>query len=127
QIQPNWDVMAGLVGGYGFSKHSAEQKIEHDQKRNLKNEYSNKDFGGILGMEYEVNIKKQWSIHLGIQGASSFKNIYEGTKRIPSRFNDTRIVKLGGEFGIRYHFSDSTFNNPLFLLVISFLILYRYF
>jgi hypothetical protein len=88
-------------GGYMAYLHNAYQKIDGD-KLYLSDNYSNIDYGLLLGYEYVFPLAGQLGLGTGFRAYYGLSNIYSGDENIPSYMNVTNNASVNITLSFKY-------------------------
>ncbi len=89
------------LGAFTDIKKEAYQDVDGILK-DVKNEYSNFDYGILLGYEYPIKITPNLQFNPGIAGRIGFNNIFSGNDIIPDYLNKTHNASLNLTFSLIY-------------------------
>ena len=102
KLHTSFNYIAGL--NYSYVKTFTQQTNE--TINSVKNEYQKNQYGLILGLEYQIFIRRVWIISSGIRTNMGLQNIYKGDGYLPSDFNKTYDSSLGLNVGISYQINN---------------------
>lgn len=88
-------------GGYLSYLHNAYQKIDGD-KLYLSDNYSNIDYGLLLGYEYIFPLSGRLGLGTGFRAYYGLSNIYSGDENIPSYMNVTNNASVNITLSFKY-------------------------
>jgi hypothetical protein len=89
------------LGGYIDVMHNATQDINGNLK-DIKEEYSNIDYGVFLGYEYPIKINSSFYFVPGIGAKVGLNNVFSGNELVPDYLNKTRNTSVNLSFSLIY-------------------------
>ncbi|MBS0012279.1 MAG: PorT family protein [Bacteroidales bacterium] len=89
------------VGAYMGYLHDAYQKI-NGETRYLSGNYSNVDYGLLLGYEYIFPLHGQLGLGTGFRAYYGLNNIYSGDENIPAYLNITNTASVNITLSLKY-------------------------
>jgi hypothetical protein len=91
-----------LFGGYASLMQSAKQKVGSTVS-SIFNEYSNFDYGLIVGYEYPIALRNRLVFSPGFSINAGLKNIFDGNEYLPTHLNRTQNLSLNLTFSVSYN------------------------
>ncbi len=90
------------AGGYLGLMKTAKQNVDWAVSI-ITNEYSNLDYGVILGYEYSIPLGNRLTFSPGAFAKVGLNNVFTGNEHMPSFLNRTQIVSLNISFALSYN------------------------
>jgi hypothetical protein len=90
-----------MLGGYTGFLHSAKQNISGETS-SINNEYSNFDYGLILGYEYPISLGRGLTFSPGLSTKVGLTNVFSGNDVIPYYLNRTQNASINLTFSLSY-------------------------
>jgi hypothetical protein len=90
-----------MLGGYTGFLHNATQSISGVEST-ISNEYSNFDYGLIIGYEYPIAIGRALTFSPGLSTKIGLTNVFSGNDIIPYYLNRTQNASINLMFSLSY-------------------------
>ncbi|MFO8021162.1 MAG: hypothetical protein R6U65_01755 [Perlabentimonas sp.] len=97
-VGQNHSFLGGLYLGNMKNASQLVSGIEND----VNNEYSNWDYGLLLGYGYPISISKSLVLTPGVNARVGLKNIFSGNSHIPSYLNRTQNMSINFSLSVSY-------------------------
>ncbi len=91
-----------IFGGYFGLMKTAKQSVE-EEIFVLDNEYSNYDYGLIVGYEYPISLSRRFTFSPGLFAKVGLNNVFAGNEYIPFYLNKTQNASINLSFSVAYN------------------------
>lgn len=91
-----------IFGGYFGLMKTAKQSVD-DEIFVLDNDYSNFDYGLIIGYEYPIPLGRRFTFSPGLFAKIGLNNVFAGNEYIPFYLNKTQNASINLSFSVAYN------------------------
>ncbi len=92
-----------LLGGY-YSILKTGQETRGDDSFNIRQNYSDTDYGLLLGYHLSINVQGRLVVKPGLRFNYNMRNIFEGDNIVPSHLKKTNSLSAGFNISVAYNF-----------------------
>lgn len=93
------------IAGIHYSILKSAKDVINGKTISDKDDYFNNNYGVILGLGYEISMKKHWIISTSLQIDTYLRNVCKGSPSVPAYFDRTYISSIGMQAGVAYLFT----------------------
>ena len=90
-----------ILGGY-YSILITGTEIRGDDSFNIRQNYSDTDYGLLLGYQFKINVQDRLIVKPGLRFNYNMRNIFEGDDIVPSHLKKTNSFSTGFNISVAY-------------------------